>query len=963
MKLASLVLVAGLLLSSTLAPAADKDDKLLEEARVHFQKGRVDEALEVYDGLEKTDAEPARVAIGKSRCFECRGNWKEATEVLERGMRKDPRNARLLARLAEVYLEQGRFEDVSRTVGLVLEIDPDLPLSRLVEADLCTAIGKLKQADEGYHWLVKFYNQKQPDDVETLLVVAAGASQYARWRNVPQIFNFVVNTLCVDALAKDKDCWQSHFVAGMLLLEKFNRAGAVKELKLALAINPQAAEVHAALAGAALQDQGLAEAAQHVGRALEINPRLPFALLAQADLKLADDDLQSALNVLEQALAVNPRDEEALGRVAACRILEDGLPPQAEIDELFANLDSIEEAGDKNRSRFGKHLVSVARWNPHPGAFLYAAGAELESRKKFDLAERFYRQARISMPQLSGPKSALGMLYMRIGKIDEARTLLDTAFDADPYHVRVSNMRKVLKLLDGYETIATEHFLIRVDSQADQILGRYIAEYLEEQYPALVKQFGYEPPARTQFEIYNKAKGLSAHQWFSARMVGLPWVQTIGASTGMIVALASPTASEKPYNWARVLKHEFVHILTLQETNFNIPHWYTEALAVLSEDSPRPESWNQLLIERVPKGELLNLDTLNHGFTRPKTPLDWQMAYCQSRLYAEYMTDKFGPEKTGELLAAYRNNLSTGEAIPKVFGVEKPVFEQGYRDYLESIVAKLRGRRMEEAETPAAAEKAYRDRPDDAGAAARYAYELFKLGKKQNEVRPIAEAALEINKAEPVAAFVMASLEVRGQNIPAAIEWLEPALNKDDPHPKVLELLADLQFKRGEFTAAADLYELGLKHDPDHVPFLKGLAQALSKSFEYAKLKPVLERLVVVDGDNAAVRKQLAQMAVENEEWGDALRYARLALYIDVLDVETHRISAQSHAGLKQFAKAAEEWSIALKLKPDASDIEVELARAEAADGKKKAALTRLEKLLEREPDYAPAMKLRNQLE
>src|SRR5690606_23228977 len=136
------------------------------------------------------------------------------------------------------------------------------------------------------------------------------------------------------------------------------------------------------------------------------------------------------------------------------------------------------------------------------------------------------------------------------------------------------------------------------------ILGQAMAEYLEEIYPELVAQFGYEPPHRTHFEIYNKAKGLSAHQWFSARMVGLPWIQTIGASTGVIVALASPNGVAEPFNWARVLRHEFVHVLTLQQTGFHIPHWFTEALAVTSEGYPRPEKWNRLLLERVPKGEL-----------------------------------------------------------------------------------------------------------------------------------------------------------------------------------------------------------------------------------------------------------------------------------------------------------------------------------------------------------------------
>ena len=61
--------------------------------------------------------------------------------------------------------------------------------------------------------------------------------------------------------------------------------------------------------------------------------------------------------------------------------------------------------------------------------------------------------------------------------------------------------------------------------------------------------------------------------------------------------------------------------------------------------------------------------------------------------------------------------------------------------------------------------------------------------------------------------------------------------------------------------------------------------------------------------------------------------------------------------------KAAAEWSVALKLKPEDIDIEVELARAEAAAGNKDAAMTRLDKLLEREPDSAAAQSLRLELE
>ena len=98
----------------------------------------------------------------------------------------------------------------------------------------------------------------------------------------------------------------------------------------------------------------------------------------------------------------------------------------------------------------------------------------------------------------------------------------------------------------------------------------------------------------------------------------------------------------KKFNWARVLKHEFVHVLNLQQTDFSVPHWFTEALAVGSEGAFRPAEWNDLLVERVAKNQLFNLDTINLGFVRPQSSTDWQMAYCQADLYAQYITATYG---------------------------------------------------------------------------------------------------------------------------------------------------------------------------------------------------------------------------------------------------------------------------------------------------------------------------------
>lgn len=960
-RVCRVILCAMSALVFDVAGAGAQDAGRFEAAREHFQKGRYDEALEAYSALEKREADPAAIALGRSQCHEARGELRLAAETLAAAA-KDGRDAALQARLAELYFEQGDFERSAAALEKALALEPEQPLARLVQADLWTATGQLKQADEGYRWFVRYYNRVQPTDPTTLLLVARAASQYARWHSVSDIFNFVVNTLCPDALAHDKSRWQAHLVAGELFLEKFNRRDGLPELRKALAINPQAADVYAALAAAAFDEHALAEAEQHAGRALAVNPGHIRALLIRADLRLEADDLTQARDLGEQALNVNPRDERAWARLAACNLLEDGAPPAAELDELFRNLDSIAEAKFDKPSRFTRLVRDLAAVNPHPGVFLTILGEKLEGRRKFDIAERCYKQASLSMPQLAAPKTALGMLYLRIGKNGEAAKILDQAFEADPYHVRVSNLRKVLKVLDGYETISSDHFAIRVDTTADRILGHYMSTYLEEQYPELVRQFGYEPDTRTQFEIFHKARGLSAHEWFSARMVGLPWVQTIGASTGMIVALTSPTASDKPFNWARVVKHEFVHILTLQKTRFNIPHWFTEALAVMSEGYPPPEQWNRLLLERVPRGDVMNLDNINQGFIRPGGIDDWNMAYCQSRLYAKYMIDKFGPETIPTLLEAYRNNLSTDRAIPRVFGVDKEAFEKGYREYVQAIVERLKAIQPDQEITLAQAEKAHLAKPDDPQTAARYAFELLRINRR-TDARKLAEQALTGNKKEPLAAVVMASLELRSEDLNAAVGWLEPALDRDRPHPHVLSLLADLKLKQQKYPEAIDLYNRGLALDPERLSWLKGLSTALSKAGQTEKLKPVLEHLTLADGDDPAPRQRLARLALDEGNNAAAVRYGRMALEIDVMDPETHRVLGRAYAGLSLPEKAAAEWAVALELAPDDAETVLELARAEAATGKKDVAIRRLQGLLKRKSDYDAAKKLLEQLQ
>lgn len=894
-----------------------------EEAEEHLNKGRYEEAEAAFTGILEADPDDVSAAVGLSRSLEAQGLYTDAITKLAAA---DQQNADILARLAELQFAVGRLEEAVASCQAALELDQEHAAATMVLTKLQVESGQLEEADNGYRWFVRYYNRKQPTDAETLLLVAEGSAEYARWHSASQIFRFIINTLCPDALEDDEGSWRVHFVSGALLLEKYNRSQAIPDLKKALSINPRAVDVIVALGDAALQKHDLDQAELHAKQALEVQGNSVIALQLKADVEIVRGQIGAALETLKKAAEVNPADQGTLGRIAACYYLIDVQADPEETDErlneLLVNIDAIEEGAPEKPTRLEQLIIDLARRNPKPGQFLTTFGSGLETKRKFGMVEKLYQHAIRIMPQLSQPKTSLGMLYMQMGRSEEAQQILDDAFKADPYHVRVSNMRKVLGVLDGYETIMTDHFVIRVDSQADRILGEYMAEHLEEVYAELVELYQFEPPTRTTFEIYHNAKGLSAHQWFSARMIGLPWIQTIGASTGMMVALSSPTAIQKPFNWARVIKHEFVHVVTLQQTRFNIPHWFTEALAVTSENVERPAVWNRLLLERVPRGHLWSLDELTQIFIRPPTPLDWQFAYCQSRLYAQFMIETYGEDKIALMLDAYRRNVPTNTAIEQVFEVPVEEFEKGYRAFLNRIVEdELGGSSVDAPKSISDIEKEFNENPEDPAAMSAFAEALLKANRRR-QARELAESAREKNEAEPLAAVVIAQLSLLAQDVDAAAEVLQSALNKEEPNQRVLGLLARVKLLQREPGEAAKLYELGrdkLGVGKNYLPgtdeWLKGQAAAYIQLNQQDKLKEVLESIARLDGDNAVVRKKLAQMAVERDDLEAAGKWAMEALHVNVMDAEVHDVLAEFYASRGDEERTARERRIAKEIR------------------------------------------------
>jgi tetratricopeptide (TPR) repeat protein len=925
-------------------------DTRIAEARRLLNNGRYAEAEEAAQSLDQkaakkeltlTPAQQTNLALMLADCLASQGEYKEAIERLEKAAAAQPRAADLIARRAEILLSRGDWDRAEAAMLAAKKIDANNLLAHWVEARLLELKGENEKSIAACKWFVDRYNQRRPEilqNADALLVVGQAAERYyrasARGEELSDSLNDVINEIYESALRIDPHCWRAPWLEARLFLLGYNERGASKELARAQQINPLAPEVLVTLGQADLQGYRLAAGRVKAERALSINPHFAPAFVLLADLNISDERFPEADKAARQAVAENPRDEDALGRLAATsRLLVD--PVSAAIAEMTA--------------------LSV---NPRPATFYSALGERLADRRKYQSAERAFLLACAADPSRADAPIGLGMLYMQIGRENEARTIFDDAFAADPFNVRADNMIKVLKHMASYTPIESEHFTVVIDPTQDELLGKYMSRYLESIDGALTTRFGYRPPGKTKIEI------LKNHQWFSGRTIGLPFVPTIGACTGTVVALASPRTTRTPYNWARVLTHELTHVITLQQTEFNIPHWYTEALAVESEGFPRPQEWNRMLLERVPaRRKLLNLDTINLGFIRPEEPEDRQLAYCQAQLYARYMLKRFGNDALIKLLMAYRRGLTTERAINACFNVDKKDFEKAYLAFLDDEVKSIRTRVSEEKPLKfSQLEMKLRDKPDDPDLNARMAYEYFAR-RSFAEARPYADKALEKVPHHPLASYVKARLMQSIGDKEAALEILEPALDPKKPNERVLDLLAELQLSAGNLDKAEELYELARKDDPFHTKWIAGLARVHLRQKKGDKFLNDLAMLAANDADELTVRKSLATRYVDKGDAASAERWANECLYIDVYDATAHTLLADALLLGKKYPQAIEEFQTAIELKAKRpNDLKLKVAKAQLALGKPDLAKATVDEILKEDPDHPEAKDLRAEL-
>ena len=198
----------------------------------------------------------------------------------------------------------------------------------------------------------------------------------------------------------------------------------------------------------------------------------------------------------------------------------------------------------------------------------------------------------------------------------------------------------------------------------------------------------YEKKYRFQLTQPVEVQVYPDHEDFAVRTLGLPGLGALGVTFGYAIAMDSPSGRPPgTFHWASTLWHEMSHVFTLSITDFHVPRWFTEGLAVHEETAASPE-WGDRLgpeeILAIKNHQLLSIAELDRGFVHPVSPGQVVVSYFQAGKICDYINDKFGWDTLLAMLRDFGANESTPAVIRKELKMEPAEFD---KEFLASVEA------------------------------------------------------------------------------------------------------------------------------------------------------------------------------------------------------------------------------------------------------------------------------------
>lgn len=876
----------------------------LAEARDLLVTGAYAPAMAAYRQLAGEAGKKLAATIGLAECQLQTGDYAQAISSLTQIDGGD--SVRWHDVLAELYRRVGRYEKTIEHARAAIKLSEENATAKLLLAETLERLGRRDEALTAYRWFDEqlVARRELPHDAEWITATAQGFLRYSvlTQTNVARRTQHALNEMLQQAYTRvDRTYWPARIAAADLLREKYNNDevdGSVSDYEAALRINENLPQAYVGLGEVALEGWRFEKVEELAARAMQINPNYAPALHLVAKKLLLERRYEQAAVTAQNALKVNPNDLTALALCAAahaCRYDEE----------------EVKALSDR-----------VAEINPRCALLHRTLGDALSGIRQYAASEREYLEAIALEETEANAHTELGMMYMQWGEEKKARDVLDRAWALDPFNERTKFTLELLEMLEGFDHIETEHFVIKYDARKDPGMGEFIADYMEGIYGQVTGDYNTALGESTIVELFPTRRA------FGVRITGKPWIHTIGASTGRVIALASPNdvAAGGPYDLSRVLRHEFTHTVTLAATRNRIPHWLTEGLAVYQEDAPRSYMWCQLLADAIRRDRLFTLESIDWGFIRPKRPTDRQMAYAQSEWMCEYIVQRFGYETINAMIGRLREGTTLAEVLERQLQLSPDEFDASFRQWAEKQAADWCFD-LTPPDDADALQKRVEESPDDPDVRARLAKAWFDAGDFKRALSS-ARKALELddghNTALEVLGRVLASYAeseadevTRRRYEEEAIGALEQVLEVDPDGWIAPKHLAAIALRRDELDRAVEMLKRLQRACPVDPDSWRGLAGVYLQRGEEDLALPQLLELARIEGNDPQVRAKIAGIFKRRGRLHEALFWLRTAVYIDPFSEQLHRALGDTSMQANDTAGALRAYTMLTRLAPD----------------------------------------------
>jgi cellulose synthase operon protein C len=947
----SLLLVAVFLCAAG-ARAAEGDD--IAWASENIAAGKYTDAIPLAEKAVQARAEgtPERrqavlVLIEAQRIV---GKTKEAREQCEALLKANPKDSEIALLKAEIDVELGNYKEAKAAFDAVIAAEPDNLRAWGLRTIVLRILGdreSLKQTADHFFALYEkkqdYYNSEDVKDPRELAYIALGV-QDENPKTAFETGYMLAEDLITSRALKHTEVF---LWSAKLAQEKYHFGFADDRYKKILKIRPRLPDGLVGRAAIILQTMHkLDDVEKLLKEALAVNPNHIDANLLYAQIDLEEDRYEDAKQRIDAALSVNPNNMEALAMLA------------------YYHNDMAQP--DKEKEVEARALAI----NPHCADFYCDIGQLMENKRGFNTAPAYYERAIAADPEYWRGYYGLGMNTSRQGGHGEekGKELLLKAFSKNKFNIWASNMIKVLDKIIGdkeqqvppvYVESRTKNFILKFHGKEANVVRPYIEEWAEHAFAWQTKKFGYTPEGPLTIEL------CYSFQDQAARTVGLPNLGALGVCFGKLCTVVSPRegkgGAHPPFNWRKVLEHEFGHVMALQLSKFRVPRWYTEAMSTYIEDDSRIQS-DSMMVDAIAKGRLETIGNMNNYFRG-----NMLMAYVHGRYVIEYLDKEFGFDAHIKALKLFAEGKKANDVLPEVTGKTLDELQAGQLAFLKKSFEDVRIRPTYDPPTVIQLELAAKKENATAQEIADFAFAQLNL-RKSAAADVLAKKALEKDQNCADAINIQGILAYEKKDFEGAKQLFIKSTTIDPARSfTAWHRLGIIYKKEGRTTKAVEAFENARKRFPRYV----GPDNPHHELPElYADMEPpmmdkalaVWKDAVKINSEDVEAALKGLKLAVTLKDYAAVIEFADAHIGIDPFVVEVHREAGKAFEVLKDMPHAVREYGVAVAL--DDKDVEswVGLARAYKEQKQYEEARKAARSALEVDGSHAEAKAIRDEL-